>query len=90
MHCLISFAGEKEQPVVMWSDWYPSPVAIACIRGFLFLRSRGFVMPGRSAVEVVQRYQKTWNATAPSPNQLDTDGACGRKTLASMGIAVDG
>ncbi len=88
MHCLISFNGEKQQPVIMWCDWYPSPVVIACVRGLEFLKANGYVITGRDAVTAVKLYQSAFNKHAPMNAQLDADGACGEKTLASMGIRI--
>ncbi len=88
MHCLISFNCEKMQPVILWSSWYPSAPVIAAVRGIEFLKARGYTGPDRDAATTVKLYQSAYNKLAPQNKQIDSDGACGEKTLASMGIFI--
>lgn len=88
MHCLITYNGERGQPVIGWCDYFPSATFLACVRGLKFLKERGYVIVGRPAGVAVKMYQLDYNRSAPAGKRIDTDGRCGIKTLGSMGIVI--
>jgi hypothetical protein len=88
MHALITYNVQRSQPVIGWADYYPSATFLACVRGVKFLKQHGFAIAGRRATDAVKTYQVEYNRTAPMNRKIDMDGACGVKTLGSMGIII--
>lgn len=88
MHVLMTYNGERAQPVIGWAEYYPSRLFIICAQAMLFLKARGYCLPGVPAIEEGKRYQRDFNKTAPVNGRLDEDGALGLKSLKSMGFML--
>ena len=86
-HCVLKYCGQLGQPLVVWCDWFPSPVMVAVFKAYLFLLARGYIRAGSTPEEMVRAYQLDFNRTAQV--LIDTDGRMGIKTMLSMGIKVD-
>lgn len=86
VHVVLTTCVTKGQELIVWCDYAPSAVVVAGVRALAFLRARGFATPDATAEAIVRAYQLAFNATSPT-KPLDVDGACGLKTLETMGIS---
>lgn len=87
MHCLLTYAGERNQPVIAWVDPAHSTDHFdTCVLAYYTLRQRGFSQPGISAHDAVLAFQRDYNKTAKT--KLTEDGACGDETLGALGVLV--
>lgn len=89
-HCLDAMLTEvlAGRPIMVWCDWQPSPVVLACANAVHFLRDRGYLQPGRTARDVIRAYQVDYNRTASGATVLTADGYGGAKTLLTMGLSL--
>lgn len=75
----------QRTPVFLWSDPYPTPDTIGCVRAFKFLVREGYAQGTTDPRAMVRAFQLAANRRGA---RLDVDGWCGRATMASMGIVL--
>jgi len=86
-HCLLKYTGQLQQPVIMWSEPFPTPDTLSMIKGVDFLARKGYVQPGVDPRDMVRSFQHDYNKLAPI--HIDEDGWMGVKTLSTMGIRIE-
>ncbi len=89
-NCLDAIINEcaNSRPIIIWCDWEPSAVVFACVKAFLFLRTRGYIVPGRSGLDTLKVYQSDYNTLAREHDRLEVDGKGGRASLLTMGVRL--